>query len=75
MQLEAVTKSKHASDMGYKKSIMQFLIEKPLYSLTTHPTYIIQLIQNYRSHQAILTPSNHLFYENQLEAAAPKGES
>lgn len=34
MQLEAVIKSKHADDLGYKKSFMQFLMEKPKYDHT-----------------------------------------
>lgn len=73
MQLEAVTKSKNANEMGYKKSLMQFLFEKPLYGSSRRSKYIVQLVKNYRSHEAILTPSNSLFYENTLEAAASKG--
>lgn len=28
--------------------------------------YIVQLVKNYRSHAAILAPSNQLFYQSQL---------
>lgn len=34
LQLEAVVKSKNAEKMGYKKSFMEFLFEKPLYCST-----------------------------------------
>lgn len=75
MQLEAVIKSKNANEMGYKTSFMQFLIEKPLYDneLTNHSPHIVQLTQNYRSHEAILIPSNYLFYKKSLVAAASTG--
>lgn len=34
---------------------------------------IVQFTQNYRSHSAILQPSNKLFYENTLKAMASPG--
>lgn len=35
--------------------------------------YVVQLTSNYRSHSAILQPSNVLFYENTLKAVADPG--
>lgn len=71
MQLEAVTKSSFAMKWGYRKSFMQFLMEKPLYDITeSSSSHIVQLIKNYRSHVDILAPSNDLFYRNTLIAAA-----
>lgn len=75
-QLPAVTKSTFATKMGFSTSFMERLFTKPLYQ--RHPqtgkfnqTFITQLVQNYRSHAAILHIPNMLFYDNKLEAAAP----
>lgn len=77
-QLDAVTKSDYAVKLGFKTSFMEHLFEKPLYS--RHPythkynhKYITQLVKNYRSHPAILSIPNKLFYDNKLEAKAPSG--
>lgn len=57
---------------------MERLFEKRLYKrdpLTDqyNQKYITQLVKNYRSHPAILAIPNLLFYDNKLEAKAPKG--
>lgn len=76
-QLDAVTKSGRAAKIGYKTSWMEHLFNRPLYrpNMRTgkyNPKYITQLVKNYRSHSAILHIPNTLFYENKLQAAAPK---
>ncbi len=35
-----------------------------------NPVYITQLVQNYRSHPALLALPNKLFYHNSLQACA-----
>lgn len=76
-QLDAVTKSKYAEKLGYNKSYMQYLFEKPVYQRTSSGKYdsshIVQLTHNYRSHKTILYPSNELFYGGDLVPAASKG--
>lgn len=71
-QLDGVTKSNFASRLGFRKSYMEFLSEKPLYKRNPayNPIYIVQLTKNYRSEEAILETSNHLFYDQMLEASA-----
>lgn len=76
--MSAVCKSGTAAELGYKVSLMERLMNRPLYS--KHPTtkaynvkYITQLVLNYRSHEAILHSPNHLFYEDTLKARAPEG--
>lgn len=77
-QLDAVTKSDEAIEMGYKTSFMEHLFNRRLYqrdSITGafNATYITQLVDNYRSHPAILQMPSELFYENSLKAKASKG--
>lgn len=72
LQLQPVVKSQNAISFGYKKSYMQYLMEKKLFEQQS--AYMVQLIRNYRSHEAILRPSNSFFYENKLVAAAPQGK-
>lgn len=78
-QLDAVTMSSYAVQLGYKKSYMEYLFDQKLYqrSLKTgnfNPQFITQLVKNYRCHPKILEFSNKLFYENKLEAKAPSGK-
>lgn len=77
-QLDAVTKSTFAADLGFKISLMEQLFKKRRYM--RDPTtgeydarYITQLVKNYRSHSAILEIPNRLYYENKLVAMAPTG--
>lgn len=77
-QLPPVTKSKKAEHLCFKITLMEHLLEKPLYKRdrttgTYNPKYITQLVQNYRSHAAILKTPNELFYDNQLQASASQG--
>lgn len=77
-QLDAVTKSTKAANIGFKTSYMEQLFQRPLYQRNSktdkfNPKYITQLVKNYRSHAAILHIPNILFYDNKLEAKAPTG--
>lgn len=77
-QLDAICKSTIAADLGYKVSYMERLFNRKLYQRDSktqkyNPKYITQLVQNYRSHEAILHTPNVLFYENALKAKAPEG--
>lgn len=72
MQLEAVTKSKHAKQLGFSTSLMEQLFKCQLYKRnpltnTYNPRFITQLLKNYRSHPDILKVPNELFYENRLK--------
>lgn len=74
-QLGAVTKSKWSIQLGFKVSWFEHLFNSPLYQRSDrtgqfNKTYITQLVQNYRSHKAILKVPNELFYGNQLKAKA-----
>lgn len=77
-QMDAMCQSNTAAKLGYKFSLMERLFNKPLDSkhpLTSayNPKYITQLIQNYRSHEAILHAPKYLFYDRTLKASAPAG--
>lgn len=75
-QLDATCKSNFAAELGYKVSLMERLFNRPLYqkhSNAYNPKYITQLVQNYRSHLAILHSPNELFYDGTLCAEAPEG--
>lgn len=72
-QLDAVTKSHCAENLGYGTSLLEQLFTFPLYKRDTisgnfNAKYITQLVKNYRSHPAILHVSNQLFYEGALKA-------
>lgn len=73
-QLDAVTKSKWATKLGFGTSWLQQLFNLPLYKrdATGHfnSNYITQLVNNYRSHPAILHIPNERFYESALQAKA-----
>lgn len=77
-QLDAVTKSDWSARLGFKISWFEQLFNSVMYKrdMTTgkfNPTYITQLIQNYRSHRDILKIPNKLFYDNSLVAIANPG--
>lgn len=77
-QLDAVTKSDAAKQMGFSTSWMEQLCNTNLYKRHQetgkfNELYISQLVQNYRSHPEILRIPNELFYENTLQASAKPG--
>lgn len=77
-QLDAVTKSMWSIKMGSQISLFERLFNLPLYKRNAQTgqfsqQYITQLVQNYRSHRAILKIPNELFYENTLQAMASPG--
>lgn len=78
-QLDAMTKSNWAKDLGHKTSLLEHLCERNLYKRDPRTNefrkaYITQLVENYRSHPLILQMSNELFYDNKLKAKAKKGK-
>lgn len=80
LQLDAVTKSMNAVELGYSTSWMEFLMEnKKCYMrhpiLKRHdPNYITVLTQNYRSHEQIIAIPNQLFYGGILKAKGNIGK-
>lgn len=78
-QLDAMTKSEQAKDLGFRTSFLEHLCERKLYmrhpkSKKFNEKYITQLVRNYRSHPSILKLPNELFYDNTLMAVASDGE-
>lgn len=67
-QLGPVVCSEGAKFLGLGKSMMQRLMEFPLYKRNRHfdEKYVIQLVKNYRSLPELLTVPNKLFYEKTL---------
>lgn len=78
-QLDAVSLSKHASKLGYRMSLMEYLqCNEPCYQPNNitgelNQFRIVQLTKNYRTHPQILQMASVLFYESRLEAKANKG--
>lgn len=76
-QLDAVTKSANAAELGLKTSFMEHLANMPRYKkhekFGYDSRYITQLVKNYRSHAAILRFPNTMFYGSSLQALAPPG--
>lgn len=77
-QLDAVCKSSKTAKLGYKISLMDRLYNRPLYAQHPstkkfNPKFITQLVQNYRSHPAILYVANKLFYNGSLVPKASPG--
>lgn len=76
-QLDAVTRSNRAMQLGFNTSWLEQLCNEDLYSRnpetgTFNVASITQLVKNYRSHPHILSIPNELFYENKLEPIAAK---
>lgn len=68
----------YATKLGFKKSLMAYLMSKPSYMRNRHtqkydPSCIVQLTKNYRNHPEILQIAKELFYDGILEAKAPFG--
>lgn len=77
-QLDAITRSKMAQRLGYKRSWLDTLCAHELYKDKAgkyNESYISMLVKNYRSHPSILNLSNKLFYKGQLEALASKSKN
>lgn len=78
-QLGAVMKSKYAGKLGYHQSYMEYLRNTHFCYHQDDETgrynsdHIVQLVENYRTHRAILNVASKLFYNDQLEAMANKG--
>lgn len=77
-QLDAVTKSEQAKELGFRTSFLEHLCEYKRYQRDENTkqfnsTYITQLVRNYRSHPSILKLPNELFYNNTLKAVASDG--
>lgn len=72
-QLDALTISQTADELGHSTSFLEHLFDCPRYkrddvSGKYDARYITQLVRNYRSHPAILHVPNQLFYDGTLKA-------
>lgn len=75
LQLGPVVKSRMAESLGLEISLLERLMKMPIYQRNSHDNKydadcIIQLVQNFRSHAALIHLSNQLFYDGSLEARA-----
>lgn len=78
-QLGPVIKDRRANALGYGISYIDRLMNCELYKVDVNSgkynqKYIVQLVKNYRSHNAILRVPNELFYGGKLVAKANKGK-
>lgn len=74
-QLGPVTRSEFAANMGLHVSMLERLMNLPLYMKDPqtncyNTNVIIKLLRNYRSHEAILQFSNKMFYQGELQPCA-----
>ncbi|KXJ70475.1 putative helicase MOV-10 [Aedes albopictus] len=74
-QLGPVTRSDFAASMGLRISMLERLMNLPLYQKDPETNrynakVIIKLLRNYRSHEAILSFSNERFYQKELQPCA-----
>lgn len=65
-QLGFIVKHKEAKKMGMETSMMERIMETLDGYKFKDPDYVTQLVQNYRSHPAIIEFSNQEFYEGKL---------
>lgn len=74
-QLGPVVHSGLAEDAGLDESYLERLCAQSIYRRGEDglydPRVLTKLVRNYRSHAAILRPSNDLFYEQELMACGP----
>jgi AAA domain len=73
-QLGAIIRDKFCRKLGMEKSLMERLMDTdPKYQRNPkyNQQFVTQLVQNYRSHAAILQFSNENFYDSQLVAKCP----
>ena len=78
-QLGPVIHSDLASRLGLSVSLMERMMSKPRYQMNPtdksfNANFVTQLLDNYRSHPAILQFSNVLFYDSKLRAKVPEPE-
>ncbi|XP_052829815.1 putative helicase mov-10-B.1 [Octopus bimaculoides] len=66
-QLDPVFKSEQARNAGYDVPLIERLMES---NSNYRNTMVIKLLNNYRSHPAIIKIPNELFYDNELKACA-----
>ena len=69
-QLGPIVMSGVAKECGLARSVLERLVELPLYSSAASPQVITKLVQNYRSHPDILAVPNERFYDGDLRACA-----
>lgn len=73
-QLGPVINSKFAEKLGLGVSLMERMMTKKRYKdcPSYDNNYIVQLLDNYRNHPAILHFPNEQFYDSKLRAKAPQ---
>ncbi|XP_076313360.1 RNA helicase Mov10l1-like isoform X3 [Tachypleus tridentatus] len=83
LQLGPVLRSRYAQLYGLKISLLERLMDRPMYlrdedKFADHGNYdpliVTKLVNNYRSHSAILSVSSQLFYHNELVCCASKDQ-
>ncbi|KAF8341944.1 RNA helicase [Amanita rubescens] len=73
-QLGPIIRSTVARVLGLEKSYLERLMERDVYDIERHHgTTIVKLVQNFRSHEAILKFSNERFYGGDLQKCADPG--
>ncbi|KAI0646632.1 P-loop containing nucleoside triphosphate hydrolase protein [Trametes meyenii] len=68
-QLGPVVRSSIARDLALDRSYLERLMEQPVYAdaATGRGRSYVKLVKNFRSHSAILSYPNEVFYERELE--------
>ena len=70
-QLGPILRSPFAIKYGLDKSLLErYMIDQPVYYKPYDERIITKLLNNYRSHPAILELPNHLFYDGELNVFA-----
>lgn len=67
-QLPAIIKSAYAKHLGLDVSLMERMMKLDRYKSDIDNRFVTQLLDNYRSHEAILHFSNVEFYDSKLRA-------
>lgn len=71
-QLGMIVQNKKAIEMKMEMSMMERMMDSvPLYFTNMDSNYVSQLVQNYRSHPAIIDFSNKQFYGGKLQYVCP----
>ncbi|XP_022239290.1 RNA helicase Mov10l1-like isoform X1 [Limulus polyphemus] len=83
LQLGPVLRSRYAQLYGLQISLLERFMDRPVYSrdeekFADHGNYdpliVTKLVNNYRSHSAILSLPSRLFYHNELVCCASKDQ-